>query len=60
MEAIHKDWDLFLKISEYPFIKPDMTPEEFNEELVYLGEHYEDYKQGTYIPLWKQGNKAIG
>lgn len=54
MEVEHRDWDLFLKIAEYPFIRPDMTPEEFAEELMYLGEHYEEYKNGTYKPLWKQ------
>ena len=54
MEVIHKGWDLFLKISEYPFVREGMTPEEFEEELKYLGEHYEDYKKGDYKPLWKQ------
>lgn len=54
MEIIYKDWDLFLKIAEYPFIRQDMTLEEFDEELKYLGEHYEDYRNGNYLPLWKQ------
>lgn len=57
MEMIHKDWDLFLKTAEYPFIREDMTPEEFEEELKYLGENYESYKAGTYQPLWKQRSK---
>lgn len=38
MKVEHRDWDLFLKIAEYPFIKTDMTPEEFDEELMYLGD----------------------
>ena len=54
MGVIHENWDLFLKIAEYPFIHPDLTPAEFDEELKYLGEHYEEYKAGTYKPLWKQ------
>lgn len=54
MEVKHKDWNLFLKTAEYPFIREDMTPQEFDEELKYLGTHYEDYKNGTYEPLWKQ------
>ena len=54
MGVMHKDWDLFLKISEYPFVREGMTPEEFEEELKYFGEHYEDYKNGDYKPLWKQ------
>lgn len=58
MEMIHKEWDIFLKIAEYPFIHPDMTPDEFDEELKYLGEHYEDYKYGDYQPLWKQRKKS--
>ena len=57
MEVIHKDWDLFLKIAEYPFKRTDMTPEEFEGELMYLGEHYNEYKEGTYQPLWKQREK---
>ena len=43
MKIEHRDWDLFLKIAEYPFKRPDMTPEEFEKELMYLGEHYEEY-----------------
>ena len=54
MEVIHKDWDLFLKLAEYPFIREDMTPEEFEKELKYLGDHYDDVRNGTYKPLWKQ------
>ena len=57
MKIEHRDWDLFLKIAEYPFKRPDMTPKEFDEELMYLGEHYEEYKNGTYKPLWKQREK---
>ena len=34
-----------------------MTPKEFDEELMYLGEHYEEYKNGTYKPLRKQREK---
>lgn len=54
MKVEHRDWDLFLKIAEYPFKRPDMTPEEFEEELMFSGEHYEEYKNGTYKPLWQQ------
>lgn len=57
MEIKYRNWDLFLKIAEYPFIHQNMTPEEFDEELKYLGEHYEEYKEGKYKPLWKQRGK---
>jgi len=58
MEMIHKDWESFLKTAEYPFKREGMTPEEFDEEIKYLGKHYEDYKKGNYQPLWKQKEKC--
>lgn len=58
MNKQYRNWDLFLKTSEYPFVREGMTPEEFDEELKYLGENYDKYREGTYQPLWKQKEGA--
>ena len=34
-----------------------ITYDEFEEEKDYFIHHYEDYKNGTYIPLWKQKSR---
>ena len=39
---------------EYPFVHEGMTVGEFEDELYYLGTHQKEYREGTYIPLWKQ------
>lgn len=39
---------------EYPFMHEGITHEEYDMERDYFIHHYEDYKKGTYIPLWKQ------
>ena len=39
---------------EYPFIHEGITHEEYEKERDYFIHHYEDYKKGTYVPLWKQ------
>lgn len=41
-------------LKEVPFWRDDMTPEEYEEERTYLGQHWDDYKQGVYTPLWQQ------
>lgn len=44
----------FLLKAEYPFVRSDMTEEEFDKEYDYYIRHYDDVKNGMYIPLWKQ------
>ncbi len=46
------DWDPIMK--QYPFVRKGMTVEEYNKEKEYLGHHFKEYKEGKYIPLWKQ------
>lgn len=45
-------------IKEVPFWRNDMSPEEYEVEREYFINHWEDFKQGKYVPLWKQ-NKSI-
>lgn len=59
IEGIEEDtnvWDIpnFEFLAEYPFVKDDMTWGEYIREKKYFGEHYQDYRMGTYKPLWKQ------
>lgn len=44
----------FLQMAEYPFIRQDMTEEEFEEEYQYFAKHYDDYRNGTYKSLYEQ------
>ena len=44
-------------LKEAPFWREGMTPEEYDEENMYLGEHWSDLVNGTYEPLWKQRQK---
>ena len=41
-------------LKEAPYWRDGMTPEEYDEERVYFGENYELFRQGKYLPLWKQ------
>lgn len=41
-------------LKEVPFWREDMTPEEYEVEREYYFQHWDDYKIGKYIPLWKQ------
>lgn len=43
-------------IKEVPFWREDMTPEEYDLEREYWINHWDDYTNGKYIPLWKQNN----
>ncbi len=51
-----KVWDIpgFAGISEYPFVHDDLTWGEYEVEKKYFIEHYQDYRMGNYVPLWKQ------
>lgn len=51
------DWPPILK-NGYPFIYEGMTPAEYDEEKRYWIEHYQEYIDGTYVPLWKQGQET--
>lgn len=48
-----------ISMLEYPFVYPGITYGEYWKERDYFIHHYEDYKKGTYVPLWKQ-KKAEG
>lgn len=41
-------------LQEVPFWRDDMTVDEYEDERTYYLEHYDDVKNGTYMPLWKQ------
>jgi len=41
-------------LREMPFWRDGMTPEEFDREREYYYDHYDDLKNGTYKPLWRQ------
>ncbi|MBO4693577.1 MAG: hypothetical protein J5659_04200 [Clostridia bacterium] len=41
-------------LKEVPFWRDDMSPEEYEKEREYWLTHYDDYRNGDYIPLWKQ------
>ena len=43
-------------VKEVPFWREDMQPDEYDKEREYFAKHYEDYKNGKYIPLWQQKN----
>ena len=42
---------------EYLFIHEGITYGEFEKEYDYFIHHHEEYKKGTYVPLWKQKQK---
>lgn len=44
---------------EYPFIRKDMTVEEYEIEIEYWGHHLEEVMAGTYKPLWKQKKEGL-
>lgn len=49
-----KDWATF-QLKEAAFWRDGMTPEEYDEEREYLYHcHWEDFMEGTYLPLWVQ------
>lgn len=41
-------------LKEVPFWRDDMTPEEYEKEREYFYRHWDDYRNGIYVPLWKQ------
>ena len=49
----NKDWPT-PTMKEVPFWRDDMSPEEYEQELMYFESHYDDYLKGMYKPLWKQ------
>lgn len=44
-------------IKEVPFWRDDMTPEEYDTEREYFIKHWENFKSGEYLPLWKQNKE---
>jgi len=44
---------------ESPYFYDGITMGELDEEIIYYADHYEDYKKGAYIPLWKQRLLAL-
>ena len=41
-------------LKEVPFWRDDMNPEEYEIERYYFISHWDDFKNGKYVPLWKQ------
>ena len=56
MESKKSDWARGT-IKEVPFWREDMSVEEYEEERNYLNQHWTDYMNNRYIPLWKQREK---
>lgn len=51
----HKDDDWCTPgMKEAPYYYDGMTPEQYEEERVYLAEHIDEYTSGAYKPLYKQ------
>ena len=44
---------------ESPYFYDGITMGELEEEIRYYATHYDDYKKGNYIPLWKQRLSAL-
>ena len=44
---------------ESPYFYDGITMGELDEEVRYYAAHYEDHKEGIYIPLWKQRLAAL-
>ena len=51
--AKHSEWATY-GMMEAPFWRNDMSPEEYDREQEYFYRHLDDWKNGTYIPVWKQ------
>lgn len=49
-------WEVeeYFHMLEYPFVRDDMTWEEYFIEKEYYGEHWNEVRTGEYKPLWKQ------
>lgn len=45
-------------LKEVPFWREGMQPDEYDKEREYLATHFDDFKKGKYIPLWKQKDKS--
>lgn len=41
-------------LKETPFWREGMTPEEYEAERDYLNNHFQEFINGDYEPLWKQ------
>lgn len=52
----NKDWACH-SIKESPYWRDGMTVEEYEKEREYYYKNYDSVKEGTYIPLWKQGKE---
>lgn len=44
---------------EYPFVREDMTLEEYEIEMEYWGTHLEEVMADEYKPLWKQRAEGV-
>ena len=51
--AKESDWASY-GLMEVPYWRNGMSPEEYEEEQRYFYMHFEDWKEGTYMPIWKQ------
>lgn len=56
MESKKSDWATGT-LKEVPFWREDMSVEEYEEKRNYLNQHWTDYMNNRYIPLWKQREK---
>lgn len=52
-ENSEKNWAT-ATLKQAPFWRDNMQPEEYDIEREYFYNHYEDYKNGKYVPLWRQ------
>lgn len=49
----NKDW-ASAGLKEMPFWRNGMTPEEYDAEREYYLKNIKLFREGKYIPLWKQ------
>ena len=56
MEQEFRIWLSKIK-GEYPFVRLDMTQEEYDEEFIYYMDSYDERQKGTYMSLYDQKNQ---
>lgn len=49
--------DLMPIMLDYPFVYKGMTIEKYEEEKAYWGKHLDDFRNGSYKPLWVQNGE---
>ena len=53
MDEKSKEWAT-PGLKEVPFWRDDMSPEEYEIERDYFLKNWNKFREGLYVPLWKQ------